>query len=138
MAASFWGELQLMDALMMAVWRRGKSDALLNHSDQGSQYTGEQFQRLLAENEITCLMSRAGNVWDRAMGTPLVRETMARSEMESFFSSLKTKRAARKVYRTAAMRGRMPIGRLRTCQPLIWKMRCTVFLLKPRSQATVR
>jgi putative transposase len=34
-----------MDALMMAVWRRGKADALLHHSDQGSQYTSEQFQR---------------------------------------------------------------------------------------------
>ena len=29
----------VMDALMMAVWRRGKADALLHHSDQGSQYT---------------------------------------------------------------------------------------------------
>jgi putative transposase len=90
----------VMDALMMAVWRRGKADALLHHSDQGSQYTSEQFQRLLADNGITCSMSRAGNVWDRAMGTPLVRETMARSAMESFFSSLKTERTARKVYRT--------------------------------------
>jgi len=36
----------VMDALMMAVWRRGKADALLHHSDQGSQYTSEQFQRL--------------------------------------------------------------------------------------------
>jgi putative transposase len=25
------------DALMMAIWRRGKPDALLHHSDQGSQ-----------------------------------------------------------------------------------------------------
>jgi transposase InsO family protein len=25
------------DALMMAVWRRGKPDALLHHSDRGSQ-----------------------------------------------------------------------------------------------------
>ncbi|WP_285675102.1 hypothetical protein [Paralimibaculum aggregatum] len=36
------------------------------------------------------------------------------------------------------MRGRAPTGRFRTCQPLIWKIRCTVFLLKPSSQATVR
>lgn len=28
----------VMDALMMGVWRRGKADALLHHSDQGSQY----------------------------------------------------------------------------------------------------
>jgi putative transposase len=26
------------DALIMAIWRRGKPDALLHHSDQGSQY----------------------------------------------------------------------------------------------------
>jgi len=62
----------VMDALMMAVWRRGKADALLHHSDQGSQYTSEQFQRLLLDNGITCSMSRAGNVWDRAIGTPLM------------------------------------------------------------------
>lgn len=77
----------VMDALMMAIWRRGKADALLHHSDQGSQYTSEQFQRLLGDNGITCSMSRAGNVWDN-------------SAMESFFSSLKTERTARKVYRT--------------------------------------
>jgi putative transposase len=76
----------VMDALMMAVWRREKADALLHHSDQGSQYTSEQFQHLLADNGITCSMSRAGNVWDN-------------SAMESFFSSLKTERTARKVYR---------------------------------------
>jgi putative transposase len=42
----------VMDSLMMAVWRRGKADALLHHSDQGSQYTSQQFQRLLADNGI--------------------------------------------------------------------------------------
>jgi transposase InsO family protein len=26
------------DALVMAIWRRGKPDALLHHSDRGSQY----------------------------------------------------------------------------------------------------
>jgi putative transposase len=29
---------------MMAIWRWGKPDALLHHSDQGSQYTSEPFQ----------------------------------------------------------------------------------------------
>jgi putative transposase len=75
------------DALMMAIWRRGKPDSLLHHSDRGSQYTSEQFQRLMADNGIVCSMSRSGNVWDNAA-------------MESFFSSLKTERVARKVYRT--------------------------------------
>ncbi|AVM72549.1 Integrase core domain protein [Magnetospirillum gryphiswaldense MSR-1] len=77
----------VVDALMMAVWRRGRPDAVLHHSDRGSQYTSDQFQRLLADQGIQCSMSRAGNVWDNAA-------------MESFFSSLKTERTARKVYRT--------------------------------------
>jgi putative transposase len=75
------------DALLMAIWRRGKPDALLHHSDQGSQYTSEQFRKLMEDNGVTCSMSRSGNVWDNAA-------------MESFFSSLKTERKARKVYRT--------------------------------------
>jgi putative transposase len=75
------------DALLMAVWRRGKPNELLHHSDQGSQYTSEQFQRLMADSGIVCSMSRSGNVWDNAA-------------MESFFSSLKTERTARKIYRT--------------------------------------
>ncbi len=75
------------DALMMAIWRRGKPNALLHHSDQGSQYTSEQFQKLMADNGVACSMSRSGNVWDNAA-------------MESVFSSRKTERTARKVYRT--------------------------------------
>jgi len=75
------------DALVMAVWRRGKPEALLHHSDQGSQYASEQFQRLLADQGITCSMSRAGDVWDN-------------SAMESFFSSLKIERVNRRVYAT--------------------------------------
>jgi len=40
------------DALMMAIWRRGKPEALLHHSDRGSQYLSEQFQRLMADHGI--------------------------------------------------------------------------------------
>jgi putative transposase len=29
------------DALVMAIWRRGKPDALLHHSDRGNQYTSD-------------------------------------------------------------------------------------------------
>lgn len=70
------------DALVMAVQRRGKPDDLLHHSDRGSQYTSDEFQRLLKTNGITCSMSRAGNVWDNAA-------------MESFFSTLKIERVNR-------------------------------------------
>jgi putative transposase len=41
------------DALLMAVWRRGKPDALLHHSDQGSQYTSDQFQRLMTDSALS-------------------------------------------------------------------------------------
>jgi putative transposase len=46
----------------MAPWRRGKPKELLHHSDQGSQNTSEDFQRLLADQGITCSMSREGDV----------------------------------------------------------------------------
>jgi putative transposase len=86
MSAEMTAQL-VTDALVMAIWRRGKPDALLHHSDRGSQYTSEQFQKLLSDHGIVCSMSRSGNVWDNAA-------------MESFFSSLKTERTARKTYRT--------------------------------------
>jgi putative transposase len=86
MSATMTAKL-VTDALTMAIWRRAKPDSLLHHSDRGSQYTSEQFQRLMADHGITCSMSRSGNVWDNAA-------------MESFFSSLKTERTARKTYRS--------------------------------------
>jgi putative transposase len=43
--------------------------------------------RLMVDNGVVCSMSRSGNVWDNAA-------------MESFFSSLKTERTGKKVYRT--------------------------------------
>ena len=86
MSAAMTAEL-VTDALLMAVWRRGRPRELLHHSDRGSQYTSEAFQRLMAEHGVTCSLSRSGNVWDNAA-------------MESFFSSLKVERVARKTYRT--------------------------------------
>ena len=54
---------------------------------KSAQYTSKQFQRLMADHGVACSMSRSGNVWDNAA-------------MESFFSSLKTERIDRKVYRS--------------------------------------
>jgi putative transposase len=88
MSATMTAQL-VTDALVMAIWRRGTPTTVLHHSDRGSQYTSEPFQRLLADHGVTCSMSRAGNVWDNAA-------------MESFFSSLKTERTAAKTYRTRA------------------------------------
>ena len=52
MQASMTAQL-VTDALMMAIWRRGKPDALLHHSDQGSQgwdSTGRRQQSLARRN----------------------------------------------------------------------------------------
>jgi putative transposase len=60
---------------------------VLRQPSEPTQYASEQFQGLMADNGVECSMSRSGNVWDNAA-------------MESFFSSLKTERVGRKVYRS--------------------------------------
>ena len=66
----------VVDALELAVQRRLPSEGLVAHSDRGSQYASEHYQRLLARHGISCSMSRRGDCWDNA-------------PMESFFASLK-------------------------------------------------
>jgi hypothetical protein len=56
---------------------------------EAAQYANEQFQRSMANNGVTCSMTRSGNVWDNAA-------------IKSFFSSLKTERIGKKLYRTRA------------------------------------
>ncbi len=63
-------------ALQMAVKRRGPEPGLLHHSDQGSPYTSEDYQRVLEQRGITCSMSRKGDCFDNAVS-------------ESWFSTLK-------------------------------------------------
>jgi putative transposase len=65
----------------MALKRRCP-DAGLHHSDQGSPYASEDYQRVLDAHGITCSMSRRGNCYDNAV-------------MEAFFSSLKSELADR-------------------------------------------
>jgi len=66
----------VVDALVLAVQRRLPGEGLLAHSDRGSQYASEHYQRLLAKHGIACSMSRRADCWDNA-------------PMESFFASLK-------------------------------------------------
>ncbi len=73
---------------MVAVWRRGKPDELVHHSDQDSQYISEHFQKLFTEQGISCRMSRAGEVWGN-------------SAMESFISTLKMERVHRQALQDA-------------------------------------
>jgi putative transposase len=71
----------------MAIWRRGKPAVRNSEWTHIYEDTSEQFQRFMTDHGITCSTGRSGNVGDNAA-------------MESFFSSLKTERTARKVYRT--------------------------------------
>jgi len=66
----------VVDALDMAVRRRVPEEGLLAHSDRGSQYASDHYQRLLGEHGITCSMSGVAQCWDNA-------------PVESFFASLK-------------------------------------------------
>src|SRR5262249_30535325 len=53
----------VVDALELAVQRRLPGEKLLAHSDRGSQYASDHYQRLLAKHGITCSMSRKADCW---------------------------------------------------------------------------
>ena len=53
-------------ALEMALRRRCPDAGLLHHSDQGSTYASEDYQKQLAAHGIVCSMSRRGNCLDNA------------------------------------------------------------------------
>jgi putative transposase len=56
-----------IDALLMAVWRRKPKNAVLVHSDQGSQYGSDDWRRFCKANNLEPSMSRRGNCWDNAV-----------------------------------------------------------------------
>ncbi|HGX9173207.1 TPA: IS3 family transposase [Escherichia coli] len=76
-----------LDALMMALWRRKPDGEVIVHSDQGSQYGSDDWQRFCRANNLAPSMSRRGNCWDNAVA-------------ESFFSSLKKERIRKRIYKT--------------------------------------
>jgi len=77
----------VLDAIVMAVWRRRPNKGLLIHSDQGSQYSSDDFQRFCRGHHLEPSMSRRANCWDNAVA-------------ESFFGSLKKERNRKRIYRT--------------------------------------
>jgi transposase InsO family protein len=79
----------VVDALEMAVQRRLPGEGLLAHSDRGSQYASDHYQRLLGKHGIECSMSGVGQCWDNA-------------PMESFFASLKKELVHHEDYQTRA------------------------------------
>src|SRR4051794_28449056 len=51
-------------ALDMAIKRRRPLPGLMHHSDRGSQYAADAYQKRLTEHAIVCSMSRKGNCWE--------------------------------------------------------------------------
>ena len=66
----------VIKALQRALKRREPAAGLLHHSDQGSPYASEDYQRIIKTHRITGSMSRRGNCYDNAV-------------MESWFSTVK-------------------------------------------------
>jgi len=81
--------LLVKDALDMAISRRPTQNAVLVHSDQGSQYTANAYHEQLNAHGFISSMSRKGECHDNAV-------------VESFFHSLKTELIYNKVYKSRA------------------------------------
>jgi len=77
----------VVQALLMAVWRRKPRNKVLIHSDQGSQFTSIDWAAFLKQHNLEHSMSRRGNCHDIAVA-------------ESFFNLLKRERIRRRMYRT--------------------------------------
>ena len=77
----------VLQALLMAVWRRKPKNRVLVHSDQGSQFTSMDWASFLKAHNLEHSMSRRGNCHDNAVA-------------ESFFNLLKRERIRRRVYKT--------------------------------------
>jgi transposase InsO family protein len=65
----------VQNALTMAIWRRGKVNNVIVHSDQDSTYASKHYRHQLMANNLYCSMSRKGGCWDNAVA-------------ENFFGSL--------------------------------------------------
>lgn len=75
------------DALTMAVRNNSIASKAVFHSDRGSNYTSEEYGRLLSHNDIRQSVGRTGICYDNALA-------------ESFFAALKNERVHRTQYPT--------------------------------------
>ena len=77
----------VLEAIDMAVWRRGGVEGVVHHSDRGCQYTSWAFGRRCKQAGIVPSMGRVGSAYDNAMA-------------ESFFATLETELIDRSTFRT--------------------------------------
>ena len=77
----------IIEALKMATSRLSKSDKVILHSDQGSQYSSYEYKTFAKKHNITLSMSRRGNCYDNAVA-------------ESFFKTLKKELVRKHIFET--------------------------------------
>ena len=77
------GRELILDAVLMAIRLRHPHQPII-HSDQGSQYGSDYWQRFSRSHRLEPSMSRRGNCWDNAVA-------------ESFFGSLKKERIRKRI-----------------------------------------
>ena len=79
----------VIQAVLMALWQRTDRRPVILHSDRGTQFTSEEYQRFLKGHNLICSMSAVGDCADNAAA-------------ESFFGLLKRDRVNRRHYQTRA------------------------------------
>lgn len=77
----------VLNALLLALWRRQPKDTVLVDSEQGGQFTGHDWQGFLRDHNLVSSASRRGNCHNNAVA-------------ESFFQLLKLERIRRQIYLT--------------------------------------
>jgi len=77
----------VIQAVLMALWRKQDKVSVILHSDRGSQYTSHEYQQFLKDHRIVSSMSAVGSCYDNAVA-------------ESFFGVLKRERVNRRHYVT--------------------------------------
>jgi len=79
----------VLQAVLMALWQLYEGTSVILHSDRGTQFTSEEYQRFLKGHGLICSMSAVGTCADNAAA-------------ESFFGILKRERVNRRRYVTRA------------------------------------
>ncbi len=77
----------VLQAVLMALWQREETTAVILHSDRGTQFTSDEYQQFLSGHNLICSMSAVGTCADNAAA-------------ESFFGLLKRDRVHRRQYTT--------------------------------------
>jgi len=75
----------VLHAVLMALWQRPGNKPVVLHSDRGTQFTSDEYQRFLTGHNLKCSMSAVGSCADNAAA-------------ESFFGLLKRERVNRRSY----------------------------------------